>query len=427
VDIRVSTDHGATWTAITVPSSMLYIERIRFADGIWIATSSSAPDLWQSNDPTQDDNWTRIPLLADDGNAWAVYDVILADGAWLAAGYTYTVRSGAARDVLAPVYGYDPAPGYLSDAGYLRGRRVDDTAPTDGQALVWSSASSRWVPGTASGGSTSPTTTAGDLIVRGASVDQRLAIGTSGQVLWVSAGAPAWHTLTAANVGAVPAPGSASTGDVLRWSGSAWASYALAASDVGAVPTARTITAGTGLTGGGDLSADRTLTVAYGTSSTTACVGNDARLSDARTPTNASVGLAKLDAAVTGLVETTVTLPIAPGQHPAPTSGSEVIGLVYFLPSRYAVTGLTTTLSIEAIGYVESGCTLTLDVLDVTAGFSGASSALGAPVTWTETDPTRKTASITLPGSGKIYAATISKNTSAGAYLSALNLLVARS
>jgi hypothetical protein len=38
------------------------------------------------------------------------------------------------------------------------------------------------------------------------------------------------------------------------------------------------------LTGGGDLSADRTLTVAYGTSGTTACVGNDARLSDARTP-----------------------------------------------------------------------------------------------------------------------------------------------
>lgn len=152
----------------------------------------------------------------------------------------------------------------------------------------------------------------------------------------------------------------------------------------------------------------------------------DGAVTAAKIAANA-VTLAKLDAATLGLVETTVALPIAPGQRAAPTSGSEVIGLVYFLPSRYAVTGLTTTLSIEAIGYVESGCTLTLDVLDVTAGFTGASSALGAPVTWTETDPTRKTASITLPGSGKIYAATISKNTSAGAYLSALNLLVARS
>jgi lysophospholipase L1-like esterase len=43
-------------------------------------------------------------------------------------------------------------------------------------------------------------------------------------------------------------------------------------------PTTRTITAGTGLTGGGDLTADRTLAVSYGTSSTTATAGNDPRL-----------------------------------------------------------------------------------------------------------------------------------------------------
>ncbi len=49
-------------------------------------------------------------------------------------------------------------------------------------------------------------------------------------------------------------------------------------------PTTRQITAGTGLTGGGDLSADRTLTVAYGSTGTSAAVGNDSRLSDARTP-----------------------------------------------------------------------------------------------------------------------------------------------
>jgi hypothetical protein len=60
---------------------------------------------------------------------------------------------------------------------------------------------------------------------------------------------------------------------------------ALAPSDIGAVPASRLITAGTGLTGGGDLSVDRTLTVSYGTSGTTAAVGNDSRLSDARTPT----------------------------------------------------------------------------------------------------------------------------------------------
>ena len=52
-----------------------------------------------------------------------------------------------------------------------------------------------------------------------------------------------------------------------------------------AVLPTRQIVAGTGLTGGGDLSADRTLAVTYGTTGTTAAAGNDARLSDARTPT----------------------------------------------------------------------------------------------------------------------------------------------
>lgn len=50
------------------------------------------------------------------------------------------------------------------------------------------------------------------------------------------------------------------------------------------------VIAGTGLTGGGDLSANRTFTVAYGTTSSTACVGNDARLSDARIPTGSALG-----------------------------------------------------------------------------------------------------------------------------------------
>lgn len=61
---------------------------------------------------------------------------------------------------------------------------------------------------------------------------------------------------------------------------------------------ATTISAGTGLTGGGDLSANRTLTVAYGSTASTACVGNDSRLSDARTPLThaASHGVGQSDA-----------------------------------------------------------------------------------------------------------------------------------
>lgn len=57
------------------------------------------------------------------------------------------------------------------------------------------------------------------------------------------------------------------------------------ASDLaGYVPTGRSISAGTGLTGGGDLSSNRSLAVQYGTTAGTAAQGNDARLSDARTP-----------------------------------------------------------------------------------------------------------------------------------------------
>lgn len=59
------------------------------------------------------------------------------------------------------------------------------------------------------------------------------------------------------------------------------ASATAARTNLGVPPSTRTITAGTGLTGGGDLSTDRTLTVAYGTTSTTAAVGNDTRITGA--------------------------------------------------------------------------------------------------------------------------------------------------
>lgn len=50
--------------------------------------------------------------------------------------------------------------------------------------------------------------------------------------------------------------------------------------DIGAVPASRTVTAGAGLSGGGDLTADRTLSVQYGAASGTSAQGNDARLVD---------------------------------------------------------------------------------------------------------------------------------------------------
>lgn len=187
---------------------------------------------------------------------------------------------------------------------------------------------------------------------------------------------------------------------------------AITPSSLGAVPETRTLA-------GLDLSADRSasdIRTALSTDTT----------SDTRTPTDASVTLAKLAAPVLAAIETTVALPFAAYNASAPYPGSDVIGLVYFLPSRFAVTGMTTTLVVEAVGYVASG-TLTLDVLDVTSGFVGAVSALSAAITWTETDPTCKTATITLPGAGKIYAATLGMSAAVQGNCGGVMLLVNRS
>lgn len=49
----------------------------------------------------------------------------------------------------------------------------------------------------------------------------------------------------------------------------------------GKADKATTITAGTGLIGGGDLSANRTLSVSYGATAGTSCQGNDSRITGA--------------------------------------------------------------------------------------------------------------------------------------------------
>jgi hypothetical protein len=89
----------------------------------------------------------------------------------------------------------------------------------------------------------------------------------------------------------------------------------LAASDIGAVPASRQVIAGTGLTGGGALTADRTLTVAYGTSSTTAARGDDARLSDTRTPTDGTVTDAKVASGAAIALSKLATNPVARANH----------------------------------------------------------------------------------------------------------------
>jgi hypothetical protein len=119
----------------------------------------------------------------------------------------------------------------------------------------------------------------------------------------------------------------------------------------GRVPTTRQVIAGTGLTGGGTLAADRTLAVSYGTSSTTAAAGNDARLSDTRTPTDGSVTTAKIvDANVTlaklAAIAAATLLGSSAGGTPTALTASQVKTLLAIAQSD--VSGLTAALALKA-------------------------------------------------------------------------------
>ena len=139
----------------------------------------------------------------------------------------------------------------------------------------------------------------GDLIYASApNILSKLAKGTDGQVLKLSSGLPVWSadintnttytldgsgTTNSVNIELI-AGGSGSGTDSINLEGSgatevSWDEVAQRIT-ISSTDTNTTYTASTGLTLTGTA-----FSVNYGTTSTTACVGNDSRLSDARTPT----------------------------------------------------------------------------------------------------------------------------------------------
>lgn len=158
----------------------------------------------------------------------------------------------------------------------LQGSAVSATAPTtNGQVLGWNG--SAWAPATANAGTVTSVTAGTGLMIGGFSGASITDTGTLDISVGVGAGqicagddsrlsndrAPLAHK----NNHAIGGP------DVLS------------PDDIGAASKFRQIIAGTGLTGGGTLTADRTLAVSYGTTAGTSAQGNDSRLSNARTPT----------------------------------------------------------------------------------------------------------------------------------------------
>ena len=205
-----STNGGTSWTAVTLPTGMSAITDLIHVDGVWLATSSAAPYLWRSDDDGT--NWERVPLPVGDTIAnWALQRAVYGDGQIVCTGLTWTVISGRAS-ATSPGTWTSTEPGYLADAGYLRGRRIHTTAPSDGDVYSWNAATSRWEPVAAS--SLSVTTTRGDLIRRGASADERLALGTRGYVLRAGATDPGWSELARHGTGALPTAGADYAGTI---------------------------------------------------------------------------------------------------------------------------------------------------------------------------------------------------------------------
>ena len=320
--VHKSTDDGVTWVAVSTDAALQNLTSLAYRDGVWVATSAVAPYAFTSSDL---EHWISVPvpvpLAAADASLLAV---VFAGGSWLLVSPTGVLQGAPAVDPSPEGYTPNTTATMLSNAGWLRGRILSTTAPTNGQVYAWNSGTSQWEPVAAS--SLSVTTTRGDLIVRGASADERLAIGAAARYLRSDGTDPSWAVLSADDIAA------------------------------GTLAVAR------GGTGSGTAAGARS---ALG-------VQDGPRLIPLFALANSS------------------------------SATPAVVGYAGFTPAAYAIAGRTTTLTLDAIGQVSgAGLTGTLEVLD-------AAGSTVATLTWTETTATRKTASITLPGSAEIYRARVS-------------------
>ena len=185
----------------------------------------------------------------------------------------------------------------------------------------------------------------------------------------------------------------------------------LVADLAGKVPTTRVVTAGTGLSGGGDLTADRTLTVAYGTTAGTAAQGNDSRIT----------GAIQSGAAAGGDLGGTLPSPTVTATHlaaPLPVAqGGTGSGAQNFvdLTTAQAVAGTKTFSSapvVPAASFPESAVTnLTTDlaskVTSVTAGDSTVTVAgtAAAPTVAVNAVPESKVTNLTADLAARLLSA----------------------
>jgi hypothetical protein len=140
--IRKSTDHGATWSTVTVPSTLRNLTQLIFADLAWCASTTEAPYVWFSNDVA---TWVRGVLPVPETGSLPCQGIAYASGSLVASVLGFAYVSHRAADAGPGVAdGLVTPPLALVDAAYLQGREIDTAAPSAGDVLVWSG--SKWSP-----------------------------------------------------------------------------------------------------------------------------------------------------------------------------------------------------------------------------------------------------------------------------------------
>lgn len=148
--------------------------------------------------------------------------------------------------------------------------------------------------------------------------------------------------------------------------------------DLAAKATAtRLVSAGTGLTGGGDLTADRTLTVTYGTTAGTAAQGNDTRITGALQAANNLSDLANAATARTSLgthqgVYASGNYYPATGVQGVGSSSSWVNGQLRVAPWMVPDAITLTRIASEVSGTGDAGCKVRLGIYADSGGMPGA-------------------------------------------------------
>jgi hypothetical protein len=140
-----SDDDGATWALATAPTAYVQISRLRYVDDAWWIVSTAWPYLAAANDLDANE-WRTLPIPYLEGGEHRLLEVLAADAGVLALGFSHTLTSLRAH--YDPAGPFVPATGAapIYDAGYLRGRVVDDAAPTDHDVLAWDDAGDAWAP-----------------------------------------------------------------------------------------------------------------------------------------------------------------------------------------------------------------------------------------------------------------------------------------